>query len=312
MRRFENILFATQGLPGHSDALAQAIMLAANNRVPVKGLIASPTFPDDLSEYQHAYESSLQDSLNQSVIKTKNDVGLSDDEVLFPIEVQSSEQPAVCIIRHVLNNHNDLVIKEAEPITDGGDGFKAIDMTLLRKCPSPVWLHRPTSKPKQKRRVAVAIDPVASTQEQHALALRLLELSRSIADSCDSRLHVISCWQHYMENYIDRNTWIKIEHEDVAKEVEEERVRHEEALQALIDESGIKGSIVIHHLHGKADDQIPTCVRERDVDVLVMGTVARTGISGFVIGNTAENVLQSIHCSLVALKPQGFKTPIAS
>ncbi|GAL17372.1 universal stress protein family 1 [Vibrio maritimus] len=68
----------------------------------------------------------------------------------------------------------------------------------------------------------------------------------------------------------------------------------------------------MHHLHGRADDLIPKCVRERDVDVLVMGTVARTGISGFVIGNTAENVLQSIHCSLVALKPQGFKTPIAS
>jgi nucleotide-binding universal stress UspA family protein len=285
-------------------------MLAADNRVPIKGLIASPTFPDDLSEYQHAYESSLHDSLKQSVIKTKSDVGLSDGDVLFSIEVQSSEQPAVCIIRHVLNNHNDLVIKEAEPITDGSEGFKAIDMTLLRKCPSPLWLHRPISKPKQKRRVAVAIDSVASTQEQHALALRLLELSRSIADSCDSRLHVISCWQHYMENYLDRNTWIKIEHEDVVKEVEEERLRHEEALRALIDESGIAGSVVVHHLHGKADDLIPKCVRERDVDVLVMGTVARSGISGFVIGNTAENVLQSIHCSLVALKPQGFKTPI--
>ncbi len=69
MRRFENILFATQGLPGHSDALSQALLLAANNKVPVKGLIASPTFPDELVEYQHAYESSLQDSLHQSVVK---------------------------------------------------------------------------------------------------------------------------------------------------------------------------------------------------------------------------------------------------
>jgi nucleotide-binding universal stress UspA family protein len=310
MRRFENILFATQGLPGHSDALSQALLLAANNKVPLKGLIASPTFPDEIVEYQHDYESSLQDSLHQSVVKTRAEQNIADHEVLFPIEVQSSEQPALCIIRHVLNHHNDLVIKEAEPVSEDGDGFKAIDMTLLRKCPSPVWLHKPTSKPKNKRRVAVAIDPATSTSEQHALALRLLELSRSIADSCDSRLHVISCWQHYMENYLDRNIWIKIEHEDVANEVESERVRHQEALNALIDESQIHGDTVIHHLHGKADDLLPKCVHEQDIDVLVMGTVARTGISGFVIGNTAENVLQSINCSLVALKPAGFKTPI--
>ncbi|MDF5010076.1 universal stress protein, partial [Vibrio parahaemolyticus] len=41
-----------------------------------------------------------------------------------------------------------------------------------------------------------------------------------------------------------------------------------------------------------------------------MGTLARTGISGYVIGNTAENILQSINCSLVALKPDGFVSPI--
>jgi nucleotide-binding universal stress UspA family protein len=41
-----------------------------------------------------------------------------------------------------------------------------------------------------------------------------------------------------------------------------------------------------------------------------MGTVARTGISGFIIGNTAENILQKIDCSLLALKPQGFVSPV--
>ncbi|NMT50792.1 universal stress protein, partial [Vibrio parahaemolyticus] len=51
-------------------------------------------------------------------------------------------------------------------------------------------------------------------------------------------------------------------------------------------------------------------VESIEVDVLVMGTLARTGISGYVIGNTAENILQSINCSLVALKPDGFVSPI--
>lgn len=41
-----------------------------------------------------------------------------------------------------------------------------------------------------------------------------------------------------------------------------------------------------------------------------MGTVARTGIPGFIIGNTAENILQKIDCSLLALKPLGFVSPV--
>jgi nucleotide-binding universal stress UspA family protein len=41
-----------------------------------------------------------------------------------------------------------------------------------------------------------------------------------------------------------------------------------------------------------------------------MGTVCRTGIAGFFIGNTAEKVLQEIDCSVLAIKPEGFETPV--
>ncbi len=49
--------------------------------------------------------------------------------------------------------------------------------------------------------------------------------------------------------------------------------------------------------------------RER-IDLLVMGTVCRTGVPGFLIGNTAESVLQQVDCSVLAVKPEGFVTPV--
>ena len=58
------------------------------------------------------------------------------------------------------------------------------------------------------------------------------------------------------------------------------------------------------------DEVIPQFITENDIDILVMGTVGRSGIPGFVIGNTAENVLQNLNCSLIAIKPNGFMTPI--
>jgi len=43
-------------------------------------------------------------------------------------------------------------------------------------------------------------------------------------------------------------------------------------------------------------------------DLLVMGSVARSGIPGLVVGNTAEKILGHVDCSVLVLKPKGFKT----
>lgn len=310
MKKFKNILFATQGLPGHSEALQQAIQLAHSNRGQLEGLVAFPNFPAELQHYQAPYEESFLNALMHTIEEVRTTQHIDRDAVPFPLAVEHSEQPAVAIIKSVLTKHNDLLIKEAEPMASSQHGFKALDMTLLRKCPCPVWLHRPMSKPKANQRVAVAIDPISSTEQQHALTVRLLELSRSIADSCDSRLHIVSCWDYYLENYLHDQVWIQIDQEQIEQETAQAKMRHEEALQRIIDESGIGGEVVIHHLHGKPDALIPQCVAEQNIDILVMGTLARTGISGFVIGNTAENIVQSIDCSVVALKPTGFVSPI--
>jgi nucleotide-binding universal stress UspA family protein len=41
-----------------------------------------------------------------------------------------------------------------------------------------------------------------------------------------------------------------------------------------------------------------------------MGTVSRTGVAGLLIGNTAEKLLQKVNCSVLAVKPDDFSTPV--
>ena len=45
-------------------------------------------------------------------------------------------------------------------------------------------------------------------------------------------------------------------------------------------------------------------------DLVVMGTVARTGIPGYIVGNTAEMILSQIACAVLAVKPPGFTSPV--
>ena len=44
--------------------------------------------------------------------------------------------------------------------------------------------------------------------------------------------------------------------------------------------------------------------------MVVMGTVGRTGIPGFITGNTAEMILSQVESSVLAIKPKGFRTPV--
>lgn len=66
----------------------------------------------------------------------------------------------------------------------------------------------------------------------------------------------------------------------------------------------------LHLIEGDPVERIPELVMEQGIDLLVMGTVCRTGIAGFLIGNTAEEVLNRIDCSVLTVKPEGFITPV--
>ena len=75
----------------------------------------------------------------------------------------------------------------------------------------------------------------------------------------------------------------------------------------------MKNSITPEHVHlpkGDAVHAIPELVKELGVDLLVMGTVCRTGIPGFIMGNTAEQVLGAVECSTLTVKPEGFVSPV--
>jgi universal stress protein E len=61
---------------------------------------------------------------------------------------------------------------------------------------------------------------------------------------------------------------------------------------------------------GLARRAIPDLAEDLGVELIVMGTVAHTGIAGILIGNTAETILNRIDCSVMAIKPGDFATPV--
>jgi len=55
---------------------------------------------------------------------------------------------------------------------------------------------------------------------------------------------------------------------------------------------------------GDPADEIVSLAQESDVDLLVMGAVARSALGRLLIGNTAEKVLDAVDCDLLIIKPE--------
>jgi len=309
MENFRNILYVSYEGADETEALKKAIELSHKNKTLLNILVISPKLAGSLKDHEEAYKKSLIEKMGLSVHSSIGALKLSGSTPEFIVTVEFCSTPAINIIRRILQNEHDVVIKEAEYV-EGKKGFKALDMELLRKCPCPVWLCRSGKRLHGKIRIAVAIDPQSHEPAGHDLSLKLLKLSRSLADNSGGKLDIVSCWFYEYEVSLKNNPWIKVSENELQKIVSETQSKHKNGLDALISESCIGGEIDIHHIKGQPENIIPSFLSDEKIDIVVMGTVARTGIYSFIIGNTAENILQKVECSLLAMKPNGFVSPV--
>ena len=63
-------------------------------------------------------------------------------------------------------------------------------------------------------------------------------------------------------------------------------------------------------MQGNSKDVIPVLAMKQKIELIIMGTAARSGLPQFLIGNTAENVLSQVDCSVLTVKRDGFVSPV--
>lgn len=322
MKRFINILYVLNTDKAHKSCLERAVTLAENNRArltvvsilePVSVGFGMPEGGPISADIQAALASTQTHELETSVAPYRARV---DIQTQFLVGTQFLE-----IIREVLQNGRDLVIKAAETPDWLDQLFGSEDMHLLRKCPCPVWLIKPMAQKKYRRILAaVDVDDKHIPTEQKSrgeLNLQILELAGSMALSDFAELHIVHAWEATGERML-RGTLIHIPEDKVKAYVDNEWQKRATGMNRLMRELSNKlGQETFsylkpqtHLIKGGARKEIPALARQIEADLIVMGTVARTGVPGFIIGNTAEAILNQIECSVLALKPPGFVTPV--
>jgi universal stress protein E len=322
MRRFKNILFvADSGLKG-SDAFERAVSLTENNQasLTVVDVVERVTAGIGMSE-----GGPISADLQAAMVR-EHTQGLETLVAPFRKRIEIHIKvltgvPFLEIIREVLRNGHDLVIRIPETWDWRDRLFGSDDMHLLRKCPCPVWLIKPQA-PKAYRCILAAVDVgdehlPAELESQHALNRQILEMASCLALSEFAELHIVHAWHAVAESAI-RGAFMQTPEDDIIAYVEQVRRQCEASLDGLIREvTGNLGQDALdylklqtHLVKGLARKDIATLAKRIEADLVVMGTVARTGVPGFIMGNTAETILNQIDCSVLAIKPPGFVTPV--
>jgi len=145
--------------------------------------------------------------------------------------------------------------------------------------------------------------------EENDLNDKIMGLAASLARLEKSELHIVHAWERPNENFLTGG--LDYYPGDINTLVSETENMHIRWLDNLLERYDLRH--LQHHEHvlqGWADDVIPEFAEQHQIDLIVMGTVCRTGISGLFIGNMAEKILHRINSSVLAVKPGDFVTSI--
>lgn len=213
------------------------------------------------------------------------------------VDVVASNGPAAeGLIRQVLQESADLAIvgKRTGKATDGRR-LGSVSQKLVRYCPAPVLVVKPEGR-------AIPGIIVAATDGSDVGA-RVVDASASMAERCGAVLHVIHAIQIDLEVQLEGA-------ESIEAYVRERRAELDRQIRSQVEAAGFHGKLEIHAGVTCPSRAVLEAEERLAPDLIVMGTVSRTGLPGLAMGNTAERLIGSLDCSLLVIKAESFACPL--
>lgn len=208
------------------------------------------------------------------------------------------------IICRVIKHDYDLIVKG----TQLNDTLKAViftptDWHIMRKSPVPVLLVKDHDWPTGGK-VLAAVSVGVEDDDHTALNDCVTRTAKAFAGLLSAEVHLVNAYPGTPVN-------IAIEIPEFDPQVYSDSVKdhHQGAMTRHAQKHAIP-EICSHIEEGLPEDVIPALAEKIDAELVILGTVGRQGISGVLIGNTAEHVIDKLNCDVLAIKPDGYESPV--
>ena len=296
---YDRILVAMDFSPYAAVALKQAVWLARQTGVQI---VLAHTIPDlSKSVYWGPYEREmnhreLRDRFDTAMRRMIVELNAMDLDVKFETLLG---EPFVEITHAVQEEGYNLVLAGTRGLGKWEHFFVgSTAKRLIRKCPSSVWIVK----------VGHICPPkvvLAATDFSH-VSLKAVKEGLRVAQQASAEFHLLHVVdsKDVPEDLISRIP----KGSSLRQEINEEATRR---LEEFLDSLAVdRTQIQVHLSWGTPWQEIQRISRHQAADLIVIGTVGRSGIKGLLLGNTAEKVLDTCDCSILTVKPDGFVSPI--
>lgn len=302
--KFNNILVVLDPENEKQYALARAVRLVKEQKNE-KAQITTFMSVYDLSYEMSAMLSSEERSnMHREVINQRQQAvqpyldKYADPNIHFSSVVVWNSNEAEAISAEVEKGQYDLVVKYTqteESLT--ALLFTPMDWQLLRKCPAPIMMVK-NGDWKHQRRILIAVN-VSDEEEHHAdFNQKLISLGIDLADNLErGNVHLVTAYPPTPIN-------MAIDLPEFNNSAYKNNIRG----QHLLNMKNLRQKFNIDedHTHvreGFPEDVIPQVAKELEAELVVLGTIGRTGFSAALLGNTAEHVISKLNCNLLTIKP---------
>ncbi len=179
------------------------------------------------------------------------------------------------------------------------------DWQLMRTCPYPLWFVK-REKFNASPTLVAAVDPMHEHDKPAHLDQVIVNAANSIAGAAGGEVHLIHTYDRLVEIASAANKAINPVKLPIDEIDERSKTTHREALDTLARKHGIDADHT-HQLPGRSRDIIPTFVRSRNADLVVMGALARWGIKRMIIGSTAERILDHLPSDVLIVRDNEYR-----
>ncbi len=237
-----------------------------------------------------SYLSRILDSLETlaSVARSKN--------IAVETEAVWDKHAGTALLNYLSDNPSDLVIKATHhQNVIQRTFFSQTDWELIRHCPIPLLLTKITSW-HDNITITAAVDPVRMNDKPDFLDDHIIRCGMDLKQTLEAKLQLLHVYDPTpLMIYLDQPA---INSTDIGEEI---RHQHQEALASLAESKGIDKTEAKLEM-GSPVQVIPDYLYENDIDIVIMGAVSRSGLERWLLGHTAEKILDRITVDILIAK----------
>jgi universal stress protein E len=293
------------------EVVDRAIWLAGASDCSLHMILCDP---DIGPLHENWYLSAQAKEIGQNIRDAQNEMieELADIARKAGIDVTTDileDRPLVEGILHQVLEHNPRYLMKGTQYHSVAERaiFVDTDWQLIRRSTCPVYLVKP-KKLSENPVLLAAVDPMHSHDKAAMLDQAIVDQALTISNATQGEVHLLHTYQRIAGiGNADTHTFkpVKIPIDDLDMKISAE---HREQLDALANANHIDSEHV-HQLPGRTKEILPTFVRAHNVDIVVMGAVARWGLKRMAIGSTAERVLDHLPCDVLVIANSGVQVP---